>query len=147
MKKFAFTLQAVEDITLATERQLKLEMQKIEERLRQTLRRIEETKAERAGAANRCALQMRTNGMDAETLVHYGHYLEKLDAILDVLYEEKARIELEKEKCLQRQIENRKELKTLEKLRKKQFEEYQAEQRREEEKTIGDLVSYRSTIQ
>ena len=49
---------------------------------------------------------------------------EKLDAMLEVLLTDKAKIEQEKDRCLQKQIENRKELKTLEKLR---------------EKTVGEL--------
>lgn len=147
MKRFAFTLQAVEDIALAVEKQLKLEMQKIEERLRQTVRQITDTEAERAQNASRCMQKMRSSGMDAELLVHYQHYQEKLDALLEVLRADKAKIEQEKEACLHKQIENRKELKTLEKLREKQLSDYQAELRLEEEKEIGDLVSYRTTLQ
>lgn len=147
MKKFVFTLQGVNDIALATEKQLKIEMQRIEDRLRRVLQEIEDTRAEFRTLKARCFEQMRQGGIESQSLVQYERYFEKLEAALQVLQQTKAQIEREKEKCLQAQIENRKELKTLEKLREKQYQEYLSELRREEEKAIGDLVAYRSTIQ
>ncbi len=147
MKKFAFTLQGVNDIALATEKQLKIEMQRIMERLRRVILEIENTQSELSALKARCLQLMRLGDMDSQTLVQYEHYFEKLEAALQVLKQTKMQIEREKEKCLQAQIENRKELKTLEKLREKQYEEYLSELRREEEKAIGDLVAFRSTIQ
>ena len=147
MKKFVFTLQAVNDIALATEKQLKIEMQRIDDRLRRVCKEIEDTQSEFRALKARCSAQMRQEGIDSLTLVQYEHYFEKLEATLEVLKQTKIQIEREKAKCLQAQIENRKELKTLEKLREKQYEEYLSEVRREEEKAIGDLVAYRSTIQ
>lgn len=147
MKKFAFTLQGVNDIALATEKQLKIEMQRIMERLRRVIQEIENTQSELSALKARCLQLMRLGDMDSQTLVQYEHYFEKLEAALQVLKQTKMQIEREKEKCLQAQIENRKELKTLEKLREKQYEEYLSELRREEEKAIGDLVAFRSTIQ
>ena len=147
MKKFVFTLQAVNDIALATEKQLKLDMQRIEERLRRVLKDIEDTQQELRASKERCLHKMRTEGIDSETLLQYSHYFEKLHAILQVLHQNKSQIEREKQLCLQTQIENRKELKTHEKLREKQYEAYLQELKREEEKTVGDLVAYRSTLQ
>lgn len=147
MKKFVFTLQGVNDIALATEKQLKIEMQRIENRLRRVLQEIEDTRLEFRTLKARCFEQMRQDGIESQSLVQYERYFEKLEAALQVLKQTKTQIEREKEKCLQAQIENRKELKTLEKLREKQYQEYLSELRREEEKAIGDLVAYRSTIQ
>ncbi len=147
MKKFVFTLQGVNDIALATEKQLKIEMQRIEDRLRRVLQEIEDTRLEFRTLKARCFEQMRQDGIESQSLVQYERYFEKLEAALQVLKQTKTQIEREKEKCLQAQIENRKELKTLEKLREKQYQEYLSELRREEEKAIGDLVAYRSTIQ
>ncbi|HWR24236.1 MAG TPA: flagellar FliJ family protein [Feifaniaceae bacterium] len=147
MKKFAFTLQGVNDIALATEKQLKIEMQRITDRLRRVIQEIEDTQAELRRLKARCLQLMRQGKMDSQTLVQYERYFEKLEAALQILQQTKLQIEREKEKCLQAQIENRKELKTLEKLRDRQYEEYLGELRREEEKEIGDLVAFRSTIQ
>ncbi len=147
MKKFVFTLQGVNDIALATEKQLKIEMQRIMERLQRVLQEIENTQSELRTLKARCLQLMREGGMESQTLVQYERYFEKLEAALQVLKQTKMQIEREKDKCLQAQIENRKELKTLEKLRDKQHEEYLKELRREEEKEIGDLVAFRSTIQ
>ena len=123
MKKFAFTLQGVNDIALATEKQLKIEMQRIMERLRRVIQEIEDTQSELHALKARCLQQMRQGGMASLTLVQYERYFEKLEAALQVLKQTKAQIEREKEKCLQSQIENRREIKTLEKLRDKQYQE------------------------
>lgn len=145
MKRFAFTLQSIYDIALAKERQLKLDMQKIEDRRKRIQKELDDTKSALSDAKKK-SLQEMCAGVDADRLMQYEHYFDKLGAIIAVLKENKAKIEREKEKCLQAQIENRKEIKTLEKLREKQYEEYLLELRSEEEKAIGDLVAYRSTI-
>ncbi len=145
MKRFAFTLQSVYDIALATEKQLKLDMQKIEDRRKRIQKELDDTKSALSDAKQKAMQEMHA-GVGADRLVQYERYFDKLTAMIAVLKESKAKVEREKEKCLQAQIENRKEIKTLEKLREKQYEEYLLELRREEEKAIGDLVAYRSTI-
>lgn len=145
MKKFAFTLQAVYDIALDMERQRKLEMQRIEIRLQAVVRELIETKAALTNTKRECQQKL-SHGIDAPNLIQYDQYCDSLRATISVLQQNKVNIEREKEKCLQAQIENRREIKTLEKLKDKQYEEYLLELRREEEKEIGDLVAYRTTI-
>ncbi len=145
MKKFSFTLQAVYDIALDMERQRKLEMQRIEARLQAIVKELIETKATLHNTKKECQQRM-ASGIDAPKLIQYDQYCDRLRATISILQQNKARVEREKEKCLLAQIENRREIKTLEKLREKQYEEYLLELRREEEKEIGDLVAYRTTI-
>lgn len=145
MKKFTFTLQAVYDIALDTERQRKLEMQRIEARLQAIVKELIETKAALHNTKRECQQKL-TCGIDAPKLIQYDQYCDSLHATISILQQNKTKVEREKEKCLQAQIENRREIKTLEKLRDKQYEEYLLELRREEEKEIGDLVAYRTTI-
>lgn len=145
MRKFTFTLQSVYDIALEVEKQRKLEMQRIEEKLRRIIRELTDTIAAHSNAKHDCLREV-AKGTDAQKLLQYEQYSERLQATIRVLEDNKAKTEREKEKCLQAQIENRREIKTLEKLREKQYEEYMLELRKEEEKEIGDLVAYRTTI-
>ena len=50
--------------------------------------------------------------------------------------------EKEREKIIEALVAIRKEIKSLESLREKQYEEYLAEEKREQEQAIGDVVSY-----
>jgi len=145
MRKFTFTLQSVYDIALEVEKQRKLEMQRIDDKLKRIVRELTDTITARSNAKHDCLREM-AKGTDAQKLLQYEQYSERLQATIRVLEENKAKTEREKEKCLQAQIENRREIKTLEKLREKQYEEYTLELRKEEEKEIGDLVAYRTTI-
>ncbi|HOF94868.1 MAG TPA: flagellar FliJ family protein [Clostridia bacterium] len=145
MKRFMFTLQSLYDIALSIEEQLKLKMQKIRERLNATLSELEQTRKDLAYTQQSLAKDMRL-GVGSDKLLSYSQYCEKLTDCLDILEEKRKKIELEKQKCRKEQIENKKELKTYEKLRAKQYEEYLFEAAREEEKNIGDFVSYQTSI-
>lgn len=141
MKKFAFTLQTVMDMTLSTEKQQKIQLRQLEEALRQLRIELERMKSDYLTAKERCAEEMQ-KGLSSEKLAQYNVYFESL---IHAMIVQKDRIlcrEREREEMMNALVETRKELKTLEKLRDQQYEAYQVEVRMEEEKEIGDTVSF-----
>ncbi len=145
MKRFEFSLQSLNDIALAVEEQLMLKMQKIREQLNAIQSAIEVTRKELSCIQQNCAEDLEC-GVCSDKLVSYSQYFEKLSDAIEILEEKRLKAEQEKQKCRKEQIENKKELKTYEKLRQRQYEEYLVELAREEEKNIGDFVSYQTSI-
>ncbi len=141
MKKFVFTLQTVYDMALSTEKQQKLQIKRLEDRLRQLNEELSRMKEQYLDVKERCAKEME-RGMASEELAQYSLYFESLINRMIEHREQIARAEQEKEIWVQRRIQTRKEIQTYDKLRETQYEEYLHEVKREEEKEIGDLVSF-----
>jgi flagellar FliJ protein len=144
MKQFVFTLQTVLDIAFSTEKQQKIEMKKIEARLSSLFLELEEMRRSFAGAKANHAKEI-VNGIQAERLKDYSQYFESINAAMIIEKEKIRAVEAEKEKLIEEQIQTKKEIKTLEKLKDSQYEAYLQELKKEEEKAIGDLVSYKAS--
>lgn len=141
MKKFVFTLQAVQDIALADEKQQKALLRRIEERIRTLTAALEEMYERRKDAQAQCAKDV-DEGTDALRLAQYARYLESLAELIEAQKQSIALAQKERDKVVEALVKTRKEIKSLENLRERQHEEYLAEVKREEEQAIGDVVSY-----
>lgn len=145
MKKFNFTLQSVFEYKQTVEKTQKAELSRAEEVLRELRER--ERLLDEAFERNRLlreeALLQSTGVIDA---------LEKFDAFFRHLREEKKALSIKifdaedvKARCQAKLIATMKELKVYKKLREEQYARYLREVAAEEEKEIGDIVSF-STV-
>lgn len=141
MKKFVFTLQAVYGIALGNEKQQKALLKKAEEKLRALNAELMALYEAREEAHRRCALEMQ-QGTGATRLNQYSAYLESLEEAIEKKKQSIREAEKERERIIAALVEARKEVKTLENLKERQYEEYLEEVKREEEQAIGDVVSY-----
>ncbi len=145
MKQFVFTLQALYDMQESAEKQVKMQIAAIEAELAQCLAEIETLNARFDVAKNEYCSAM-AGGVQAIRLKNYGHFFERLRAVI-MLQQGKARqLEGEKEKCLQKLVHIRREKMLLDKLREEQYQEYQSELKKHQAKLIDDFVSYRTTV-
>lgn len=141
MKRFVFTLQTVYDVALSTEKQQKVQIRRLEEQLRQLNEELNAMKEQYLDAKERCAKEMET-GLASDRLAQYSLYFESLIARMVEHKEAIISTEKERERWMQMRIQTRREIRTYETLRDAQYEEYLLEMKREEEKEIGDLLSF-----
>ncbi len=141
MKRFAFTLKAVYDIAVSNEKQQKNLLRKIEERIRFLYGKLESMLSELSDSRARCAMDVDA-GTDALRMAQYARYFESREELIAAQKQSIALAEKEREKIIEALVAIRKEIKSLESLREKQYEEYLAEEKREQEQAIGDVVSY-----
>ena len=142
MKKFKFTLQPLHNYKLTVEKMQKAELRKAQQALRELI--DEEQRLLQAYAENERSLDiaLQKNIEVASALLEHDAYFRFLR---DALIEIRERIIKAEEvviKCQQRLITTMKELKTYEKLREEQYQSYLKEIQAEEEKEMGDLVSF-----
>ncbi len=145
MKKFAFTLQAVYDIALSNEKHQKGLLTRIEDKLRSLREALEKMTQNLADSRARCASDINA-GTDAVRLAQYSRYFESLEDLIAAQKQSIALAEKERNKIVDALVSIRKEIKSLENLRDRQYEEYLADVKREEEQAIGDVVSYQVTV-
>lgn len=142
MKKFKFTLQALYNYKLTVEKMQKAELKKAQQALRELL--DEEQRLLRAYAENERSLAraLRENVDVGTALIEHDAFFRFLR---DALVELRERIKKAEEivrQCQDRLIITMKELKTYVKLRNEQYEAYLKEVQIEDDKNIGDLVSF-----
>jgi len=142
MKKFVFSLQALFDYKQTVEKMQKAELKKAQDALRELLK--EELRLLRAYADNEQSLEraLRSNADVGTALSEHDAYFRFLR---DALKELRAKIVIAEEevfKCQERLIVTMKEIKTYNKLRDEQYLRYRKEIQAEEDKEIGDLVSF-----
>jgi flagellar protein FliJ len=142
MKKFAFQLQSLYDVKLTLEEQQKNQLKQVEARLAKLNEEMEVLQYSFAKTREEYRIETET-GIQAEKLSWYGGYFDLLNKSMTLQREKIAQAEAQREKCLETLLEIRKEVKSLEKLKDKQYEEYLKEVKNEEEKAIGDMISYK----
>lgn len=145
MKKFTFTLQTLYDVTISEEKQLKLKMKKIEERLTALLNGQRELERRFSDSKTRASKEM-LSGVTSDRLNQYSRYFEYLTEAMRAQQKKIQQAESERARCLQEQITIKKKLRTYEKLRKAQYDSYLQELKLEAEKEIGDIVSYQTAM-
>lgn len=145
MKQFVFTLQALYDVQESIEKQLKMQLGAIETEIAQLTREIEALNA-RFDRVQSEYVTVMTGGVVAVRLHHYGHFFEKLRTVMLLEQGKINRLEIEKEKCLQKLVHVRKEKMLLEKLREEQYAEYLVEVKKQQAKMMDDFVSYKTTV-
>ena len=142
MKKFAFSLQSVYEYKQTVEKTQKAELSRAEAALR--LLREQERALDEAFERNREERdEILTKRFDVVS------ELEKYDAFFRRLREEKEELLIKiqhaenvKARCQENLIITMKELKTYTKLRDEQYQQYLKAVAAEEEKEIGDIVSF-----
>ena len=142
MKKFKFTLQSLYNYKLTVEKMQKAELRKAQQALRELL--DEEQALLRAYAENERSLEkaLRENIDVVTALIEHDAYFRFLrDAIIEVR-ERIVKAEEVVRKCQEVLIITMKELKTYLKLRDEQYQEYLKEVQVEEDKNMGDLISF-----
>jgi len=142
MKKFVFELQTLHDMKKQEEDFEKIQLGKIEERLKELSMKLERLDFEHNNTKSAFSKEV-NQATRAPNLSQYDNYLKKI-AQQAALQKEKIKKENEeKSENIKRLIEIQKELKSLEKLKEKKYEEYQKDEKREEEKLIDDIVSFK----
>ena len=145
MKKFVFTLQSWYDMQLSIEKQQKLELKNIETDLLKRHKELEQMNAEFDKASGEYCSAV-SNGVMAPRVKDYGLFFDSLKASMTTVQLEIGRLERERELRMQKLVHTRKEIKLLDKLREKQYTEYQGNAKKQHDKFVDDLVSYKVTI-
>jgi len=142
MKKFKFTLQSLFNYKQTVERLQKAELKKAQQALRELL--DEERRLQKAYADNERSLEraLRKNVDVVSALSEHDAYFRFLRDALKELRERIVKAEEIVAKCMEKLIVTMKEIKTYVKLRDEQFMQYLKEVQAEEDKEIGDLVSF-----
>ena len=142
MKKFVFSLQALYDYKLTVEKEQKAELRNAQQRLKELM--AEELRLLNAYAENERSLEraLRDNINVASALTEHDAYFRFLRDALKEIRERIVRAEKVVAECQARLIITMREIKTYKKLRTEQYHEYLKEIQTEEEKEIGDLVSF-----
>ena len=142
MKKFVFSLQALLNYKLTVEKQHKADLSKAQQALRILL--DEERRHMDAYAENERSLDraLRENINIPAVLSEHDAFFRFLRDALTEVRERIAVAERVVRECQMRLIVTMREIKTYNKLRDEQYQEYLIEVQSEEEKEIGDLVSF-----
>ncbi len=146
MKKFAFSLQSVLKVKTIQEKQKKQELAEIRNRLNELYAKQAELNKELDDSSLRYGDEMR-KGMSVPRMAWHTNFadyiktqLQQLDVIIRQTLEKKQAKQLELFALV-------KEKKTIEKLREEQYRAYLEEAAKEEEKILGDLISYNKSME
>lgn len=142
MKQFVFTLQSLYGMKVKIEEQQKIQMNRIQDKQRRLIEELNVFKKTFENTKEKFAIRLK-QGVESNELTQYSQYFFDLNSAITLQKENIAQAEKEKQKLLEEQIEIKKEIKTLNKLRETQYKEYLQEVKLEEEKAIGDLISYK----
>jgi len=147
LKRFKFTLQPLFNYKITVEKLQKADLRRAQQALRELL--DEEQRLLNAYAENERSLEkaLRENINVVAALGEHDAYFRFLR---DALKELRERIVIAEElvrKCQELLIVTMKEIKTYNKLRAEQYQEYLKEVQIEEDKNIGDLVSFNTIIE
>ena len=147
MKKFVFSLQALLNYKETVERTQKAELKRAQQILREL--QEEEMRLLTAYSDNEISLEraLRERTDIVTALAEHDAYFRYLRNALIEVREKIIRAERVVSECQTRLITTMRELKTYNKLRNEQYLEYLKEVQMEEEKEIGDLVSYNTVIE
>lgn len=145
MKQFVFTLQALYDMQENMEKQLKLELHAIETELARHIETLDtlnasydKVKSEYSGVV--------AEGVAAVRIHQYGHFFERLRAVMLLEQGKINRLEKEKEHCREKLVHVRREKMLLEKIREEQYSEYLEERKKLQAKLMDDFVSYKTNV-
>jgi len=142
MKKFKFTLQALYNYKQTVEKLQKADLRRAQLALKELL--DEEERLLCAYADNERSLEraLRENTDVSTALIEHDAYFRFLRDALIKLRERIVKAEEVVLKCQERLIITMKEIKTYNKLREEQYHRYLKEIQAEEDKEMGDLVSF-----
>ena len=142
MKRFVFTLQSLLSIKLALEKEQKAELAACDA----LLKRLEDELQALSAAFESMRLdyeERARQGMPVAKATDYSNALEHTRTLIAAKRDELAAAEMKRLQVRLKLVEIMREIKVFEKLRERQYEEYQKEARAEEDKLMGDILSYR----
>jgi len=145
MKQFVFALQPLYDMQESNEKKMKLQMAGIEEELLKRKKDLELLNKNFIKVSEDYRNSV-SRGMQASKIKEYGEFFERLKAVIALVQEKIDYLENEKEKCLQKLVQIRKEKKLLDKLRESKYEEYMEESKKQQDKRVDDLISYKTSV-
>ena len=143
MKRFKFTLQPLVKYKETIERMQKEELRNAQQALLEL--QNEENRLLQAYANNERSLSeaLEKNENVAQALSEHDAYFRFLRDAIKIIRERIVRQEEVVLRCQEKLIITMKELKTYEKLRQEQYQDYLKEVKTEEEKEMDDLVSFK----
>jgi len=139
MKKFAFTLESLQNTKLMQEREIRKEMAAIENQLKEQQLVLECLEEEMACVIRAWQSQM-GKGLNALSLQQFNNSFLQLREQKVKIQNTGARIEQEKSIIQERLISLMTEIKGLDKLREQQLEQYRLDLAREMENEISEFV-------
>lgn len=142
MKKFVFSLQVLLKVKLSLEKQQKAILLEIQQRIRALEAEMRELQ-ERQALMQQEYVREAKDGIRSDRLQIYGRYFDRLREDINRQVERIAQAKAERAEAQEKLLRTMKEIKALNKLRERQYQLYLAELAREEEKAIGDLVSFK----
>lgn len=146
MRKFVFTLHALLHVRELLEKQERHHMLELTREIRELENERERMSGRRDGAA--CSLSGRMGaGVTVIEAQQVAGYLKRMTAELRAQDERIRSATAELEQCRARLVEVLKDINMLEKARDKQYQQYLADVQTEDEKLIGDFVSFQTTAQ
>lgn len=140
MASFSFSLQSVLNIRIQTEDNLKNELGKAMQLLELEKQKLSELERELDGLVNE--FNRKTKKTTVRKLIEVKEYLSLLDSKIKRQKENVNSAMLNVDKIREELLKAVKERKILEKLRDRKYEEYLLEQKRLEQKTNDEIVSY-----
>jgi flagellar FliJ protein len=144
MKKFTFTLEPLARVKDSAKTQQELLLARAQQALDRLTEQMERQR-ERLRAHDREFRAQMEAGMNGQKLREFNNFKTYLIEFIEQLAINIERATEERDACRDALIETMKEIRTLEKLREKQYRLYLEEVRREEEKAIGDFVAFQVT--
>lgn len=147
MKKFVFTLQSVLDYSVALEKIQKTELSRAQETLNRLLVMLEELEeAYRRNCTSLEAAIERGINLPDEMSKHDNFFKYLRVAKAELLIKIEA-AEKERDKCMEKLVSTMKRIKVYTKLRQEQYQSYLHEVKLEEEKEIGDIISFNTVTE
>lgn len=141
MKKFKFTLATLLKIKEANEKQKKQELAKAQRALELAKEELVALQAEFEQKRQEYNELLKT-GADVTDMQAYSQYFVYLRERIELTRVKIRKAEQERDKRQRALIEAMTEVKALNKLKEAQYEAYQLEMKMEQEKEIGDFVSF-----
>lgn len=142
MKKFAFSLQAALNVKYSVEKAQKAEMAVINRRIYLLNNELSEYNTQNRIESEKLKEETK-KGISPSKLNEFNNFFTFLKEKIKAVKENIKKAEEEKEEIRARMIKTMQEIKSFEKLKEKQYEDYLVELRRDEEKNLGDIVSHK----
>ncbi len=146
MKKFTFSLQSVLHVKNIQEKQIKAELAEIQNQLNKLFEKQTELKQQLDDSSGQYGDEM-LKGMSVPRMAWYINFADYIQAQLKKLDSSIREVEQKLQNKKTELIAIVKEIKTIEKLREEQYRAYLEEVSKEEEKVLGDLISYNKTTE
>lgn len=146
MKKFVFTLRALLHVRQLVEKQERHHMLQLTREIHELEDERTRMSDSRDGAARALSGRM-GRGVAVTEAQQVAGYLVRMTQEIKAQEERIRCANVELEQCRARLVEVLKDINMLEKVREKQYQLYLADVQKEEDKLIGDFVSFQTTSQ